>query len=802
MSEQFAPSGKAGQRSGTPGTPLSVTDARGRVVAWTGGATRLLGHGAAEAVGRPINELLAVEPSWLGCPDEWHGVLPVRHREGYRLDVRVWACRLAVGDGGEPLWLLVQEPGQVFPTDQELADWVRTGSPVAATVYDTDMRCVQQNAAMRSLTGVLDEERVGRGLSAVLTGSDATLWETRMRQVLETGGAQTGFLVRGRTRADPDHDRVFTASASPLHDGAGRVVGVCATAIDVTEQHRAQERLALLNEASTRIGSTLDLTRTGQELAELAVPRLADFVSVDLVEVLLSGDELPPGSVTGAVLRRVAHQSVLAGAPESVVDVGEVDFYTAHSPQAHCLASGRSELHQTMDDAISTWVAEDPTRCAKRDKYGFHSWIVVPVTARGTRLGVVVFVRSRQRPEPFESEDLSLAEDLVARAAVCLDNARRFTRERTAALALQRSLLPRRLPEHSAVQTAFRYLPATPEHGVGGDWFDVIPLSGVRVALVVGDVVGHGFQASATMGRLRTAVRTLADVDLAPDELLTRLDDLVIRLASESETDTETTAAGDIGATCLYAVYDPVSGHCCLARAGHPLPAVLRPDGTVALLELPPGPPLGLGGLPFESVDVDLPDGSVLALYTDGLVESRRHGVHAGPEGLLRALAGEEASPDALCDRVVGTLLPDHPADDVALLLARVRRLDAGQVTAWDVPVDPRAVSAVRAQVVCRLEEWGLEDAAFVTELVVSELVTNAMRYGSAPVQLRLIRDRTLICEVFDASSTAPHLRRARVFDEGGRGLMLVAQLTERWGTRPSPTGKVIWCEQALPPGV
>ncbi len=778
-----------------------MTDARGRVVAWGDCAARLLGYEAAKAVGRPVSDLLAVEPRWLGCPEEWHGVLPVRHREGHRLNVRVSACRLAGGNDGEPLWLLVHEPAEVFPTDQALADWVRTGSPVATTVYDTRMRCVRQNAAMRRLTGVPEEERLGQGMSAVLTGSDATLWETRMRQVLETGHAQSGFFVRGRTRVDPDHDRVFNASASPLRDEAGQVVGVCATAIDVTEQHRARERLALLNDASTHIGSTLDLTQTGQELAELAVPRLADFVSVDLVEVLLSGDELPPGPATGAVLRRVAHQSVRVGTPEAVAKVGDVDFYTAHSPQARCLASGRSELHPTMDNAVGTWVAEDPARRAKSDEYGFHSWITVPVTARGTTLGVVVFVRSRQRPEPFDAEDLSLAEELVARAAVCLDNARRFTREHMAALALQRSLLPRRLPEHSAVEAAFRYLPATPLLGVGGDWFDVIPLSGARVALVVGDVVGHGFQASATMGRLRTAVRVLADVDLAPDELLTQLDDLVIRLASESEANAETTSAGDIGATCLYAVYDPVSGRCCLASAGHPPPAVLRPDGTVDFLELPIGPPLGLGGLPFESFEVDLPEGSLLALYTDGLLEARRHGVEAGLEGLLRALASQDASPDALCDRVVGALLPQRPADDAALLLARVRRLGAGQVAAWGVPVDPGAVSGVRSQVVRQLAEWGLEDAAFVTELVVSELVTNAIRYGGAPIQLRLICDRVLICEVFDGSNAAPHLRRARVFDEGGRGLMLVAQLTERWGTRPSTTGKVLWCEQPLSAG-
>ncbi|MFE9093953.1 SpoIIE family protein phosphatase [Streptomyces sp. NPDC007264] len=795
-----APPGEADRRGASPVTPLAVADARGYVVAWSAAAALLTGCDATGAVGRPAADLLGVRADWSAGPEEWHGSAEVRDRDGRRLRVPVMACRCTGGDRSGPLWLLFRERDERGATERALADWVLSGCPVAVTVYDTGLRFVRQNETMRRMTGVPDEERIGRGLSAVLSGDDVPEWEARMRRVLETGRAEEGVPVRGRTKGDPEHDRCFTASASPLRDGSGRLVGLCNTVIDATEQYSARERLALLNEASTRIGSTLDVRRTGQELADLAVPRLADFVSVDLVEALLSGEVPPPGPVTGAVLRRVAHRSVRTGEPEAVVRVGDVDTCTVNSAQARCLATGRSELYRTMSEARS-WVAEDPMRLAKAEEYGFHSWIVVPVNARGTTLGVVVFIRSRH-PEPFEREDLSLAEELVARAAVCLDNARRFTREHTAALTLQRTLLPQRLPDQSAVQAAFRYLPGAPALGVGGDWFDVIPLSGARVALVVGDVVGHGLQASATMGRLRSAVRTLADVDLAPDELLTRLDDLVIRLTFESETGAEAIAPGDLGATCLYAVYDPVTGLCCLARAGHPPPAVVRPDGTAAFLELPPGPPLGLGGLPFESLEVELPEGSLLALYTDGLIQSREHDMGVGLKRLLHELAGGEASPDALSDRVIEALLPgrpDQPADDAALLLARVRRLDSDQVATWDVPADPEAVSGIRAQAVSRLRQWGLEGASFVTELVVSELVTNAVRYGDAPIRLRLVRDRTLICEVFDGCGTAPHMRRARVFDEGGRGLLLVAQLTQRWGTRQTPGGKVIWCEQALP---
>ncbi|MEV7417392.1 SpoIIE family protein phosphatase [Streptomyces sp. NPDC089919] len=369
-------------------------------------------------------------------------------------------------------------------------------------------------------------------------------------------------------------------------------------------------------------------------------------------------------------------------------------------------------------------------------------------------------------------------------------------REHTTTMTLQRSLLPQKLPEHSALEIAHRYLPAGTEAGVGGDWFDVIPLSGARVALVVGDVVGHGIRASATMGRLRTAVRTLADVELPPDELLTHLDDLIIHLSAD-ETDKD--ASGGIGTTCLYVVYDPVSRRCTLATAGHPPPAVVSPEGSVYVLDVPAGPPLGLGGLPFETLEAELPEGSVLALYTDGLLQAREHDIDEALDSMFGALAQPAASLDTVCDRVLTALLTHRPDDDVALLVARTRGLHSDKVVSWDVPADPEYVAQARRQATDQLTAWGLDDAAFVTELLVSELVTNAIRYGAPPIELRLIHDKdTLICEVSDANSTAPRMRRARTFDEGGRGLLLVAQLTQRWGTRPAAVGKTIWAEQSL----
>ncbi|GAA1892957.1 hypothetical protein GCM10009753_22040 [Streptantibioticus ferralitis] len=381
------------------------------------------------------------------------------------------------------------------------------------------------------------------------------------------------------------------------------------------------------------------------------------------------------------------------------------------------------------------------------------------------------------------------------------------TREHSAALRLQRSLLPQSLPRQAAVELASRYVPADSGTGVGGDWFDVIPLSGTRVGLVVGDVIGHGLRAAATMGRLRTGVRVLARLDLAPDELLSRLDDLVGQTAKER---TAVDGAGSarpgedeaLGVTCLYAVYDPVSGRCSMARAGHSRPAVVTPhNGAASYPELPPGPPLGVGGPPYQSAELQLPPGSLIALFTDGLVQAANHDLDVGLGLLARALAQHQQPLEELCDRALATLLPGPVDDDAALLLARTRLLGEDQVAVWELPAEPEMVGHARTAVARRLADWGLEELTFNTELIVSELVTNAIRHATGPIQVRLIRDQTLICEVSDTGHTSPHLRHAANDDEGGRGLFIIAQIADQWGTRYTPTGKTIWGEQALPSG-
>ncbi|MEW9516134.1 SpoIIE family protein phosphatase [Streptomyces tubercidicus] len=552
----------------------------------------------------------------------------------------------------------------------------------------------------------------------------------------------------------------------------------------------ARRRLELLAEASTRIGTTLDVSRTAQELAETAVPRLADFVTIDLPEAVLRGEE-------SADPRTELHRTVVHGIREDCpfFPVGERVDLRPTTPHLRCLLSGQAVLEPDLRSAAG-WRAQDPEKAERILAHHVHSLISVPLLARGVVLGIVSFYRS-QDPAPFGDDDVSLAQELAARAALCIDNARRYTREHTLALSLQRSLLPHGLPEQNAVEVAHRYLPA--ESGVGGDWFDVVPLSSTRVALLVGDVVGHGLQAAATMGRLRIAARNFAELDLAPDELLTQLDKLLVRLdREECAEDPVGGSSSMVGARCLYTVYDPTTQRCTMSRAGHPPPALVHPDGSVTFPDLPAGPPLGLGGLPFETAEIDIPEHSQLVLYTDGLIEGRDRDIDEVLDRLCGALAHPGRTPEETCEAVMGAVAPEHPRDDVALLVARTRALLPGRIASWELTADPARVSDVRAAAMRQLSRWGLDDVAFTVELLLSELVTNAIRYGTEPIQVRLIHDRTLICEVYDGSSTAPHLRHAAATDEGGRGLFLVSQLAHAWGTRYTVGGKVIWAECAL----
>ncbi|WP_052319004.1 HAD-IA family hydrolase [Streptomyces pluripotens] len=624
-------------------------------------------------------------------------------------------------------------------------------------------------------------------------------------------GLRAVWMLRGEAPPAPGRDDLAQADAvitslSGLPVALSRLAGhtppqrACRTtvsALDITGQYRTRQRLAVMNAASVRLGTSLDVTETARELTRVAIGHFSDFAAVDLFEdVLRSGAS--PGRHDEPALLRVAQDSVLKECPESAVRPGQVSRHHPLSPVTQTLTADTPSVHWTDDRDVRRWLDADPHHAEILRVHRVHSLITAPLLARGTRLGVVHYIRHRT-PDAFDTDDVQLAQEITTRAALAIDNARRYAREHDTSLALQHSLLPRHDARLSAADVATRYIPAESTAGVGGDWFDVIPLSGARVGLMVGDVVGHGIEASATMGRLRTAALTLADIDVPPDELLTHLDDLVLRLDGEPAAHgTSAQHTPVAGATCLYAVYDPVSRYCTMARAGHPPPAIISPDGAVLFPDLPNGPPLGVGGLPFESTGLELPRGSIIALYTDGLPHSVGRDLDDGLRLLGDLLSGPVTSLESRCDDVLRGLSPGNHEDDAVLLLARTRALSASSVATWDVAADPAEVSRVRHLVTERLSRWGLEDLSFTTELVASELVTNAIRYARPPLTLRLIRDTVLMCEVSDASSTTPHRKRSRALDESGRGLLLVAQLTRRWGTRYTPSGKTVWAEQEI----
>ncbi|MGW3145203.1 SpoIIE family protein phosphatase [Streptomyces sp. NPDC001177] len=691
------------------------------------------------------------------------------------------------------------ERPQRLDEDRAIMDALFTQSPVGVAVFDTQLRLVRANPALERIHGIPNDQVLGHRLSEVLTELDTAAIESRLARVLETGLPVVGAEYHGRTPAEPGRDRVWMTSSFALNGPDGRRLGVTDVVIDITERHRARERLALLDDADARIGTTLDVTRTAQELADVLVPRLADLATIDLLDGVAAGEEPPLPGAGRIALRLTARKASHPVIAEDLRQVGEIQEFPADSPHAESLLDGQPRLLPAVGPDVD-WVRNSPDpRGRALLAQGAHSLMVVPLRARDTILGVAHLYRTGTRPDAFEPDDLVLVQELVARAAVGVDNARRYTGERAAAVTLQQSMLPRSVPDQSAVRIAHHYRPARAHAGVSGCWFDVIPLSGARVALAVGDIPGAGIEAAACMGQICSALRILAQLDLAPDEVLARLDDMVPRLVEREHT------AGSapimeklVGATCLYAVYDPVSRRCVMASAGHPPPVVVDPGDRLRFAELPSNQPLGQGDPVFEPHEMELAEGSTLALYTRSL----RHVLEADPSlerRLCAIMTQSRRSADEICRAVADAITPElAPQDDLALLLARTRSLDAAQVATWDLPPDPAAVSDARSLAARQVHQWGLEDLAFSTELIISELVTNAIRHATPPIRLRLIRDRMLIVEVSDASSTSPHIRRAAITDEGGRGLFLVARCSRHWGTRYHATGKTIWAEQSL----
>ncbi|MFD6112520.1 SpoIIE family protein phosphatase [Streptomyces yangpuensis] len=805
-------------------TAAALLDGAGTVVAWTRAAETLLERRSADVCGRPARDLLADPGSWeavlaqrAGQGDRagWEGRASLRHGSGRALEIGFRVVPLTGGAHGNAARFLVLgaalELVARWRQDNAFTHELFLQGRVGLAVFDRDLRLLRTNSHLLPYTGV-PVELYGRRLADFLWAEDARIIDDRLRDVVHSGIPLVGLNTTVHTIDDPRAGRIVTVQAFRLQEPDGHPMGVAAVFTDVTDHERARERLDLLYRATGALGGSLSVLRTVEDLVKVLAPAFGDCAAVDLAETVLTGGEPPADGQLTLPLIRMA----VAGAESEALRTGTARFaapLATPGPDGPAGRECKGELITGLgdrpagsggsagsgDDAAPAWATAVP---------GAHSAMTAPLCARGIRFGRLTLWRTGDAAAP-EEDDLALLEEIAARAAVAVDNARRYTKERRTAVGLQRSLLPPATSEKPAVEAAGLYLPADADSGVGGDWFDVIPLSSARVALVVGDVAGHGLHATAMMGRLRSAVRAMADLELEPEELLAHVDDMVVQFASEAESDDpdDTDAGlplpgGPAGATCLYAVYDPVTRTCAMASAGHPPPAVVSPDGTVEYVELSPGPPLGVGGWPFEPVERELPPGSVLALYTDGLIERGEgdidHGMRDLADRLLRSDVLGRPLRQARHDIVEG-LPPGRLRDDVTLLLARTRVVEAASIATWLLDADPAVVADARHLVLAQLTAWDLDELSFSTELIVSELVTNAIRYAGGPVRLRLIRADTLTCEISDSSNTQPRMRRARNSEEGGRGLYIVAQLSHRWGSRYTMGGKTVWSEQTLP---
>ncbi|MYX46358.1 SpoIIE family protein phosphatase [Streptomyces sp. SID89] len=785
--------GAAEGSQATADVATAVLDAEGTVLRWSRTAEELLGRTADEVCGRPVRELFAERPAGATADTRvlaTGGRALLRHRSGDPVDVTYRVLRL------QP----ATEDLMLFAPTQRVIDWEQgaqvlagllTQDRIAFRVHDAHLNVVLTNIpSAASGAGPVLHPVAGTPGQTSAQGAEAAA----LRRVLETGVPLVGEYL-GTTARIPERGEV---SLSAFRTGCvqGTPAGVVALYLDTLGQQRVRRDLALLHRTATRIGGSLDVVRVVRDLADILVPAFGDLAWVDLADAVPSGDE-PPRLAGGGELHM--HRAAVAAAgdapwPAHLLQPGQPAPPVPSSATLRAVQEGRAVLLDR--EVVADVLGNDESLVRLFVPEDGHSGVWAPLFARGLVLGNITVWRTDQ-PDPYDERDADLLAEIASLAALSVDNARRYTRERRSVLALQQRLLPPPAGDQPAAETAGLYLPAGEGAEISGDWYDVVPLPSFRLALVVGDVAGHGLYATATMGRLRTAVRTLADLELDPVELLTHLDDGVQQLTRETDPDTP------VGATCLYAVHDPVTGRCVLASAGHPPPVVVRPDGTTEVIDVVPGPPLGVGGMPFETAAVDLEPGSVLALYTDGLIERPDGDLDTGVRWLADSLAelcGPGRSLDEAGRALMSRLDDAAPRDDAALLLARVRAIPADDMAHWQFAADPAAAAQARQAVAEQLAAWDLEEMAFTTELIVSELFTNAVRYAGGPVGLRLIRGGALVCEITDPSNTQPRLRRARWTDEGGRGLFLVAQLSARWGCRYGRHGKTIWAEQPLTP--
>ncbi|WP_392873045.1 SpoIIE family protein phosphatase [Streptomyces sp. LN499] len=661
-----------------------VLDDSGRIVFWSPQAEELFGYTAEEALGTFAGRLLVDEQHLetvielfarvMQSGQRWSGSFPVLHRDGSTRLVEFRNMRLQDDHGGYYALGIATDQATLQRVERDLALSIRlvSQSPIGLGVMDTQLRYVLVNPVLARVDGLPADEQVGRAVSEALPFANEDSIESDMRRVLATGTPLLDRFVVGRAPDDTDQDHAWSVSFYRLEDPGGQVLGLATSVVDVTEQHRAaadaaraRHRLALVADASVRVGTTLDLQQTARELAEVCVPQVADVATVDVLDSILHGHRSSGEAVDAARFRALAVVSAHPTVATRAVDpTGDYAQYDASRLITQCVNTRRPVLKTDVTGQDLRRVARDDECAALLAAAGVHSYLAVPLIARGEVIGAVGLMRA-DNPRPFDEDDVVLAGELAARAAVCIDNARLFQSQRHAALTLQRSLLPQRPADQLGLKITTRYQPAGATSEIGGDWFDVIPLADDKTALVIGDVMGSGIDAAATMGQLRTATRTLTQLDLDPADVLHNLD-------------RATAGIEHTIATCAYAVFNPHEGTCDISLAGHLPPVLMRPGRTPELLDLPTGAPLGVGGVPFSTTRLGLAPGDQLVLYTDGLVETRDQAIDDRLDLLLSLLAGPHRDLEETCDLLLRALRRPGDHDDVALLIARLPAAEPG----------------------------------------------------------------------------------------------------------------------------
>ncbi len=665
------------------------------------------------------------------------------------------------------LTLGIDLSGRILQCDRHAPKFLgrSPGELLGAELGDLTADTVEQRDA---LAGLIDAVRSGRESTAMLS---IKAEKGRMTDAV--------VIVQPMTATDPD------------------LSALAVIRLPVPSDERfldpAVMRRALLDDSFTRVGGALDIDQMARELMDVIVPHFCNAAELSVLETLVGADELPADALNSShLLRRLAVGYDDEDASwDAAFPTGEALHYPPGSPYVRCMDSGEPVLEGTVSASSAAEIAGAWRRKPVADLLSGSSMLVLPLIARDTNLGFIACIR-KPGFRKFDPYDTEIGMEFASRAALFLDTARRYSRERATALTLQRSLLPTGLSAPSSVEVRHRYLPGSKLIEVGGDWYESIALPGARAALVIGDVAGHGVHAAVTMGRLRAAIHTLAGLELQPAEALQQLDELMQTLGEREPH----------FATCVYAIFDAISGSCEVASAGHLSPLLVAPDGSTKFLDVPPAPPLGIGGGPIESRRFEVDDGSLLVLYTDGLVENRGRDIDDGLTRLRKVFGpgATERPLEDLCKATLDGVYSDQQRDDIAVLLARLSRIPEKHHVSWTLEGTPASVRRARVLVSGQLAEWGLADSAYTTELLVSELVTNALSHaGGGDVKLRLIIDNALVCEVFDDAAAMPKLRYAEDDDESGRGLHVVSQLAQRWGTRRTAAGKAVWFELPLP---